>query len=242
MIDFRSLFLRDAALWLALVSIAVQVAAGFYPALTPELQGVIGAAVSALFGVITAVIVRGDRLPPAILGFVQAALSLALAFGLHLPAADQATVMSGIAAIVAGFVRTQVTSQIPPPPTLAVAVTERRTPIARPSLQDMLAPPRPTPRPSPAAGRIRADVAAPSSADWVTGGGASQDERLAATSADFYRKMDRAALGLIRYDQGGTFPGRPVTRTNTTGRPIEVAQPPTAPLDRTRIFDALKLI
>lgn len=228
MIDFRSLFLRDAALWLALVSIAVQVAAGFYPAFTPELQGVIGAAVSALFGVITAVIVRGDRLPPAILGFVQAALSLALAFGLHLPAADQATVMSGIAAIVAGFVRTQVTSQIPPPPTLAVAVTERRTPIARPSLQDMLAPPRPTPRPSPAAGRIQ-----PSSEDWVTGGGAPSPALRERPGADFHRKADHAAL----YGYDGPRGSSAVAVQRDVA-----AQPPTAPLDRTRIFDALKLI
>lgn len=105
-------FNREPALILALVAATVQMVSAFIFPLTAGQQGVLNALAVAVAGLVTAVLVRSDQLAPALLGVVQAILALGLAFGLALDTASQAVIMSFAAAIVAMFVRTQVTAPV----------------------------------------------------------------------------------------------------------------------------------
>lgn len=100
---------REPALWLSLAAATIQVVSTFVTDLTPEQQGLLNAAVVAVIGVLTAWSVDEERLAPAILGLVQALLSVTIAFGLQLDAGHQSVVMAAAAAVVGAFVRTQVT-------------------------------------------------------------------------------------------------------------------------------------
>jgi hypothetical protein len=101
---------REPALILGLIAAIVQMVSAFVLPLTADQQGVINAVAIAITGLVTAVLVHSDQLAPAILGVIQAALALGLAFGLHMTAGNQAVIMAFAAAIVAAFVRTQVTA------------------------------------------------------------------------------------------------------------------------------------
>jgi len=107
------IFKREPALWLGLTSSAVAVIGAFLINLSSEQEGVVNAVIFALLGVITAVIVH-DGIGAAVLGFFKALIALVVAFGLHMDAPHQALLMTFIAAIVAMFVRTQVTAPVPP--------------------------------------------------------------------------------------------------------------------------------
>lgn len=113
--SLRDTILRDAALAVTVVAVAVQLAVAFMLPLTPEQAGEINAVAVALSGVLTAVLVAGDRLVPALLGLAQAGISLAIGLGVHLSPAGQAVVMTALSSLVGAFVRTQVTSRVPPP-------------------------------------------------------------------------------------------------------------------------------
>ena len=101
---------REPALILGTIAALVQMLSAFATDWSPEQQGLINAAAAAVAGLITAVMVHTDRLAPAILGAVQAVLALGLGFGLDLPADQQSVIMAFVAAVVAMFVRTQVTA------------------------------------------------------------------------------------------------------------------------------------
>jgi hypothetical protein len=109
----RTIWGREPAVLLALVAALVQGISGFFFTLTADQQGVINGAAAAFLGLVTAVAVKGDYLVPGILGFVQAVLSLGLAFGLHLLPAQQSVIMTLTGALVAVFVRTQVVAPVP---------------------------------------------------------------------------------------------------------------------------------
>lgn len=100
---------REPALWLALAASTIQVVSTFVTELTPEQQGLLNAAVVALFGVLTAWSVDEEKLTPAIVGLAQALLSVAVSFGLQLGAEEQSVLMAAVTAVAAAFVRTQVT-------------------------------------------------------------------------------------------------------------------------------------
>lgn len=108
-------FRREPALLLALFAAAVQVVSAFLFALTDEQQAVLNGAAVAAAGLITAAMVVRDQLAPAILGFVQALLALGLGFGLELTPEQQSVLMAFAAAVVAAFVRTQVTAPVGAP-------------------------------------------------------------------------------------------------------------------------------
>lgn len=105
------IFHREPALWLALVAAVVSLGSNFLLHWTPEQQGVVNAMALAIVGLLTAWSVDRGGLAAAILGVVGAVLALALAFGVHLDATSQATIMSFAAAVVAMFVRTQSTTR-----------------------------------------------------------------------------------------------------------------------------------
>ena len=72
---------REPALILALVASTVQLVSAFVFPLSDAQQGVVNALAVAVAGLVTALMVRSDQLAPAILGVLQAAVALGLAFG-----------------------------------------------------------------------------------------------------------------------------------------------------------------
>lgn len=107
-------FGREPALWLSLISAAVMVFSAMLFQLTPDQQGVINAVALAFFGLLTAWSVERDGLSAALLGFIKAIIALAVAFGLQLPAEKQALLMTLVSAVVAMFLRTQLSPPAPP--------------------------------------------------------------------------------------------------------------------------------
>jgi len=113
---FRRIFLRDSTLWLGFIAIATQLGTAFYAPFSVELQGSVNAVAVALAGLITAALAGADRVPPAVLGFIQATMALALAFGLGLSPYVQSSVMAALTAGFAAYARTQIVSRVPSPP------------------------------------------------------------------------------------------------------------------------------
>ncbi|GAA0528910.1 hypothetical protein GCM10010172_06910 [Paractinoplanes ferrugineus] len=106
------IFGREPALIAAFFAAVINLVAAFWVDLTADQQTYLNAVVAAVLGLIVAFTV-GDGIQAAVLGFAQAALSLAVGFGLHMDATDQATLMSFAAIAVGMFVRTQVTAPAP---------------------------------------------------------------------------------------------------------------------------------
>jgi hypothetical protein len=102
------LFGRDPALLLSLFATALKMACAFWLNLSGDQQAVLNAVAAAIVGLALAVWVRRDGQVAAILGFVQALLALAVGFGFHLDAEQQALIMSFVGTALAAFVRTQV--------------------------------------------------------------------------------------------------------------------------------------
>jgi hypothetical protein len=105
-------FSRDPALWLTLVATAARLASAFVFHLTGEQQAVLNAAATAIAAMIVAVWVQRDGQVAALLGVAQALLALAIGFGLHVSAENQAVIMSFVGAVAAAFVRTQVVAPV----------------------------------------------------------------------------------------------------------------------------------
>jgi hypothetical protein len=99
---------RDPAIWLTAFATTVRLVAAFWIDLSGEQQAVLNAVATALASFIVAVMVRKEGQVPALLGVVQAIIALAVGFGAHLSAEQQAIIMSVIGGVVAAFVRTQV--------------------------------------------------------------------------------------------------------------------------------------
>jgi hypothetical protein len=105
-------FSRDPALYLTLVATAVRLASAFVFHLSDDQQAVVNAAATAIAALIVAVWVRRDGQVAGLLGVAQALLALAIGFGLHVSAENQAVIMSFVGAIAAAFVRTQVVAPV----------------------------------------------------------------------------------------------------------------------------------
>lgn len=118
------IFGREPVLWLALVAGLVQLLSSFWLDLSGEQQGVLNALAVAVIGAVTAFAVAREKVAPALLGLVQAALAVGLAFGWDLSAQDQSTVMAFSAAVIGMFLRTQVTAPV------SAAVADRSGPHA----------------------------------------------------------------------------------------------------------------
>ncbi len=85
-----------------------------------SLQVSVNAAAALLAGLLTAAVVHSDKLAPAILGFAQGILALALQLGWHADAMQQASVMAFVGVAVAAYIRTQVEAPVPGAPTPSV--------------------------------------------------------------------------------------------------------------------------
>jgi hypothetical protein len=104
---------RDPALWLSLCATALKLVCAFWINFSPDQQTILNATAAALVGVAVAIWVRRDGQVAAILGAVQALLALAVGFGFHLDAEQQAIIMSFVGTALAAFVRTQVDARVP---------------------------------------------------------------------------------------------------------------------------------
>lgn len=106
------IFGREPALWLSLLGTAVKLIAAFWIDLNTTQQSALNAIVAAAIGIWVATLTK-DGISAAILGLAQALLALALGFGFHIDADNQAVVMSFVATVAAMFVRTQATAPVP---------------------------------------------------------------------------------------------------------------------------------
>lgn len=105
---------RDPALYLFLVATAVKLFSAFILHVSDDQQAVINAVAVAVAAAIVATVVKHDGQVAAILGVAQALIALAVGFGLHLSAENQALIMSMLGALAAAFVRTQVVAPVSP--------------------------------------------------------------------------------------------------------------------------------
>lgn len=103
---------RDPALYLFLVATAVKLFSAFILHVSDDTQTAVNAVAVAVAAAIVALAVKHDGQVAAILGVAQALLALAIGFGLHLSAENQALIMSFLGALAAGFVRTQATAEV----------------------------------------------------------------------------------------------------------------------------------
>lgn len=103
---------REPALWLGLVSTIVQMIIAFGVHLTDRQTAAINAAAVAIIGLITAAVVAREQVAPAVLGLLQAALTLGMVFGLHVSASTTAAIMAAAAAGLSVIVRYLVTAPV----------------------------------------------------------------------------------------------------------------------------------
>ena len=90
----------------------VALVVSFIPGMNPDLQAALVGLAVAVAGVVTAFIVGGDKLAPAIMGVAQAVVSWALAAGYDLTAEQQAGFLAVTGIFVAAFIRTQVDAPV----------------------------------------------------------------------------------------------------------------------------------
>jgi hypothetical protein len=106
------LFGREPAFWLALLASLLQALTAFGLDVDGQLQAIITAIVTAVFGIITAVMV-GDGIIAAATGLAQAFISLFLYFGLDWSAEDQTKVLAFLTLALGLWVRDKVTAPRP---------------------------------------------------------------------------------------------------------------------------------
>ena len=105
------LFGREIPAWIALASSAVYLLGAFVFHLSGGAESLLIAAIAAVAGVYVAVKVH-DGASAAVYGLAKALLTLAVGFGLHLAADQQAVLLSFVAAAIAMFTRTQATAPV----------------------------------------------------------------------------------------------------------------------------------
>jgi len=116
-----TIFNREPAQWLGLIAAAVQLLSALFFPLTIEQQGTLNAVAVAVFGILTAMAVSGEKAAPLVGGLLQAILACALAFGAHFSPEMQSSAMAFVTTAIALFMRTQVTA--PGSPNSALTVT-----------------------------------------------------------------------------------------------------------------------
>ena len=110
----KTIFGREPALIMAVLSAAVSALATFAFTWTDTQVGVLNTVLGAAFG-LAAVGLKSDRTLPLLLGLAEAILFAALAFGVDLDAKQQSVILmlvSTVAAVL--FVRPQVVAKTPP--------------------------------------------------------------------------------------------------------------------------------
>lgn len=98
----RLIFGREPAYWLALASGLIAFVSAAVTPLTGDQQGILNAAVAALFGLITAGFLAGEKSVAAIVGLFKALIAVGLAFGLALSPEVQSTAMIVVELVLTG--------------------------------------------------------------------------------------------------------------------------------------------
>ena len=106
------IFGREPALFAKLVGVAIMVISLFVTHWSPDVQGVVNAAVLAVVGLVVAWKVSYEKALAGLTGVAGALISLGAAFGLHLSADQQVGIMSAISIAVAFWLRGQVTAPV----------------------------------------------------------------------------------------------------------------------------------
>lgn len=102
---------REPAAWLALFAVAVKLFSAFVIDVDMETQAWVNAVAAAAMGVLIAWTTK-DGVVAAILGLVQAVISLAVGLGLDWDVATQAVVLSFVSLALGAYDRTQVTAPV----------------------------------------------------------------------------------------------------------------------------------
>lgn len=110
--NMKMFLLRYPALILGVLSTLLQMLLAYGVPLTEGQAAAINAIAAAAFGVATAVALAHDRLLPAVLGLGQAGFALFIAFGAHITDKEVTTGLALLAAVVGGFVHTQVVAAV----------------------------------------------------------------------------------------------------------------------------------
>ena len=150
-ISFERLSREPALALIGLLAPLCSVLLAQAPGLSTPWRTALESLVYTLAGVLTAVVVRSDKLTPALVGLGQALLNVALVAGLVVTDAQQAAIMTAVSLAAAAFVRTQVVAPVPQllsPPRRMAAPRDRMAPSDRPA-PDRTVPDRPTAVPPP---------------------------------------------------------------------------------------------
>lgn len=99
---------REPAVWLGLVESVLAVAVVFNIGLTTQLSVILMAVVSAVIGVITAILTR-DAMLAVLLGLIKSLIALAAYFGWNWSEVQVQTIMTVVPLALALFNRTQTT-------------------------------------------------------------------------------------------------------------------------------------
>jgi hypothetical protein len=102
---------REPAMWSMLLGSAIAFFSAYVLHLSTDQSGAVNGVVSVVLGVIVAAMTH-DGLSAALLGIVKAALIVALAWHVNVSADNQAIIYTFASALVAMFVRTQVTAPV----------------------------------------------------------------------------------------------------------------------------------
>jgi hypothetical protein len=105
---------RDPAVWAALVAVAVQFLVAWGVDFTEEQQACINAAATAVMGLAIAWAAAKDRVIPAAAGLLGAVLQLGVSFGWDITQDQIASAGALLTALLALYLRTQVTAPITP--------------------------------------------------------------------------------------------------------------------------------
>lgn len=116
-------FGREPAVWLGLVAVAVQFAVAWGVSLSEEQQAGINAVATLAMGLAVAVMSARDQIVPAASGLLVGVLQLAVAFGFDLSQEKIATAGALLTAVLALWLRTQVTAPVAEDGTRAPKVT-----------------------------------------------------------------------------------------------------------------------
>ena len=105
---------KEPAVWIGLVAVIVQFLVAWGVDLTEQQQSYINAVATAGMGLFIAVTVARDQIAAAAVGLLGAVLQLFVAFGVHFSQDQIATAGALLTAVLAGFLRTQVTAPVDP--------------------------------------------------------------------------------------------------------------------------------
>lgn len=110
------IFGREPIKLLALLAGIIEILSVTVVHFTDAQQAGVNAVVTIVVGLVGAWSVSAEKALPFISGLVQAVLTTAVAFGLHLPADANAAIMAFVAAAMGMWVRTQVVAPAVPSP------------------------------------------------------------------------------------------------------------------------------